>query len=357
MRIAYVAHVNGGRSGVFHKIAGQIAEWRARGHEVRALVATREDVTPWTAELADVACHRYGGPASRLQAMTGLVRDARAFRPDVVYVRWDMFYPPMLWFPRRAALAAEVNSDDLREYALGSRTRARYNSTTRRFLLGRARALVFVTDELSAGPSFHAFRGLHRVVTNGIRLSEYPQLPAPANERPRLAFVGTAGQPWHGIDKLVRLSALRPDWQFDLVGMGPDTLGPDVAEAPANVTWHGPLEREAVLAVLARADVGVGTLALHRKSMSEACSLKVREYLAVGLPVMYGYRDPDADALGPYSLRISNTETNVEDNLAEIDSFVAASRGVRVPRAAIGHIDMACKEAERLALFEELAGR
>jgi glycosyltransferase involved in cell wall biosynthesis len=263
-----------------------------------------------------------------------------------------MFYPPMFWFPRGAALAAEVNSDDVREYALGSHGRARYNSATRRFLLGRARALVFVTDELSASQSFRSFRGRHRVVTNGIRLDEYPVLPAPDNERPRLAFVGTAGQPWHGIDKLVRLAAMRPDWQFDLVGMERTTL-----DGPPNVTWHGQLERPDVLAVLARADVGVGTLALHRKSMSEACSLKVREYLAVGLPVMYAYRDPDADSLGPYSLRISNTETNVEDDLERIDAFVAASRGVRVPRAGIGHIDMACKEAERLALFEELARR
>ncbi len=351
MRIAFVAHVNGGRSGVFHKIAGQIAEWRARGHEVRALVATRDDTTPWT-ELQDVACHRYGGAVSRLNAMTRLVREARAFRPDVVYVRWDMFYPPMLWFPRRAALVAEVNTDDLAEYALGSSGRARYNSATRRFLLGRARALVFVTDELSASPSFRSFRGQHRVVTNGVRLDDYPHLPAPANERPRLAFVGTAGQPWHGIDKIVRLAAIRPDWQFDLVGMGTTTV-----DAPPNVTWHGQLERQGVLAVLARADVGIGTLALHRKSMSEACSLKVREYLAVGLPVMYAYRDLDADSLGRYSLRISNSETNVEDDLAQIDSFVAASMGVRVPRASIAHIDMAHKEAERLALFEALADR
>jgi len=352
MRIAYVAHVNGGRSGVHQKIGAQVRAWQAHGHQVALFVATRSDEEAWSGLVSDTVCCRYDGGLSRMRAMTRQVRETRAFRPDLVYVRWDLFYPPMFWFPRRPPLIVEVNSDDLREYALGSPRRARYNRLTRGFLLGRARGLVFVTSELSGGSSFRGFRGLHRVVTNGIRLDDYPELPAPANERPRLAFVGTAGQPWHGIDKVVRLARARPEWSFDVVGVSPDAV-----DAPANMTWHGPLARQDVLGVLARADAGIGTLALHRKSMDEACSLKVREYLAVGLPVLYGYRDPDADRLGRYALRIANTESNVEDELSAIDAFIRQSIGVRVPRSMVAHIDAAGKETERLALFEELARR
>jgi hypothetical protein len=123
-----------------------------------------------------------------------------------------------------------------------------------------------------------------------------------------------------------------------------------------NITWHGVLDRKGVLEVLADADVGVGTLALHRKSMQEACPLKMREYLAVGLPVMYGYQDPDIDALGPFALRIPNTETNVVDDLTRIDDFVVRCRGIRVPRSSVAHIDLARKEERRLALFHELVG-
>jgi glycosyl transferase family 1 len=355
MRIAYFAHVNAARrSGVFHKIAGQIEQWSAAGHEVRLFIATRDHDDPWSDRLGDAAFVRcFDGPLSRIKAMASLVEGVRAFDPRLVYLRWDLFYPPMLRFPRRAPLIVELNTDDEAESALGSGVRSTYNRLTRGLLLGRARALVFVTSELSAKPSFAGFKASHRVVTNGIELAAYPSLPAVEGPVPRLAFVGSADQPWHGVDKLVELAERRPAWRFDIMGLNADTALISGA-APANVIWHGALDRAQVIDILATADVGVGTLALHRKSMTEACPLKVREYLAVGLPILYGYTDPDADGLGGYALRIENTETNVIDALDAIDDFVTRSRGVRVPRSAVAHIDVAVKEGQRLALFDEL---
>jgi hypothetical protein len=355
MRIAYFAHVNAARrSGVLHKVAGQIDRWSAAGHEVRLFVATRDRDDPWSERLGDAAVvRRYDGPLSRIRTMIALVEGVRAFKPSLVYLRWDLFYPPMLRFPRRAPLVIEINTDDQAESALGSRVRSTYNRLTRGLLLSRARGFVFVTSELSGKPSFAGFRAVHRVVTNGVELAAYPSLPAVEGTAPRLAFVGTADQPWHGVDKLVDLAARRPAWRFDIMGLDADTAlisGP----APANVSWHGAIDRAEVVEVLATADIGVGTLALHRKSMNEACPLKVREYLAVGLPILYGYADPDAEGLGRYALRIENTETNVIDALDAIDDFVTRSRGVRVPRAAVVHIDVGVKEGRRLALFDEL---
>lgn len=351
MRIAYFGHVNGGTdSGVFNKMASQVDRWRAEGHEVRTFIATREAGEPWQARFGDAVVGRYDGALSRLRAMTHLVRAVRRFRPDIVYLRWDLFYPPMLAFPRGAKLVVEINTDDLAEYALGRRLRAVYNARTRGLVMGRAQALVFVTGELSRQASFSRFPGRHCVLTNGIDLASYPVFPAPRNERPRLIFVGTAGQPWHGIDKVVMLARSRPEWRFEVVGMRREG-----AASPANITWHGPLERAAVLEVLALADVGIGTLALHRKSMAEACPLKVREYLAVGLPVLYGYMDPDADRLEPLTLRIANTESNVVDEIDRIDAFVGAARGKRIPRSHLAHLETHAKERQRLALFDALA--
>src|SRR5512147_2265569 len=105
MRIAYLAHVNAARrSGVMPKMAGQIEHWRAAGHDVRLFVATRDADDPWTERVGDAVVRRYGGPLSRLRALVGLVEGIRAFRPSLVYVRWDLFYPPMLRLPRRAPL-------------------------------------------------------------------------------------------------------------------------------------------------------------------------------------------------------------------------------------------------------------
>ena len=352
LRIAYVAHLSGQSDpGVIHKIAGQAAAWRGHGHTVKLFVATRDRAVPWSSRLGDSVVRQFDGPVDRIRAVNALVAGARRFQPSIVYLRWDVFYPPMLWFPRRAALVVEINTDDLGENALGTRPRALYNAATRGILLGRARALVFVTSELSRRAAFSRYRNRHCVITNGIDLEAYPVLPARPHDGTRLVFVGSAGQPWQGIDKVLTLASLRPDWRFDVVGMTADS-----GSRPANVTWHGQLDRTALVEVLAGADIGLGTLALHRKAMDEASSLKVREYLALGLPVIYANVDLDADGLGEYVLRIANTESNVVDELPRIDAFVERARGLRVPRSHLAHLDVAHKEEQRLALFQELAG-
>ena len=352
VRIAYFAHVSGGsRSGVFQKIAAQVDHWRTRGHIVRGFIATRDDPDPWRSSLGDCTVGQYASPSSRMRVMVNLVRAMRSYDPNVAYLRWDLFYPPMVWFPEQAALVLEVNTDDLHEYALGSRTRSLYNTLTRDVMLTRARALVFVTSELSRCASFARYTGRHLVVTNGIDLAAYPELPAVERGPLRLAFVGSDREPWHGVDKLMTLAAMRPEWCFDVVGPRNESR-----TSPPNVRWHGSLERADVLSVLAKADVGVGTLALHRNVMTEACPLKVREYLAVGLPVLYAYIDSDMGSLGSWCLRIANSESNIVDEIDRIDAFVRGCRGTRIPRSSVAHIDLRFKEQQRLALFDDLAG-
>ena len=124
---------------------------------------------------------------------------------------------------------------------------------------------------------------------------------------------------------------------------------------PPNVRLHGVVERGRLLELLAEADVGLGTLVLHRKDLSEASPLKLREYVAVGLPVVYAHVDPDIDRLGTLALRIPNNATNIADNLDRISDFVEHARGKRVPRAVLGHIAASAKESQRLQLFELLA--
>ncbi len=354
MKIAYYAHVNDARrSGVLLKIAGQVREWRAAGHEVRLFVLTRDADDPWTEAAGDVAIRRYASALSRIRAVAALVEAVRAYGPRLVYLRWELFYPPMIRFPGRAPLVLEINTDDKGEDAWAGRGRRAYQALTRWILMRMAQGFVFVTTELGNSRSFAGFRARRRVVTNGVDLAAYPVLPPATGSEPRLVFVGTAGQPWHGVDKLLRFAPLRPDWRFDIVGMDYDIMDPG-AVVPPNVAFHGALDRAGVVDMVSRADVGVGTLALHRKSMDEACPLKVRAYLAMGLPVLYGCADPDLDGLGTYVLRIPNTETNLTDAIDAIDAFVTRSRGVRVPREAVAHIDVRVKEGQRLALFDDL---
>ena len=351
MRIAYYLHLQGSEvPGVMNKVMAHTHAWREAGHQTRLFVMTRDEPTVWTSRIDDVRVERYTHMVSRMRANLRLVRAIREYDPDILYVRYDLFYPPMALLPRRGPRVVEVNTDDRVEFALSTRRRSQYNLLTRSLVYGPASALVFISAELSRRPSFARYHASKKVIPNGIVVADYPELPAPKGDPPMLVFVSNPSRPpWNGVDKVVQLARLRPDWRFEIVGESGEHV-----ESPHNVVWHGLLQRAALLKVLARARIGIATLALHRKREEENSAIKVREYLAVGLPVLVAYSDPDLTGLEPYFLRLPNTEHNVEEGLDAIDEFVDRSAGLRVPRSAIRHIDVAFKEKERLALFESL---
>jgi hypothetical protein len=193
------------------------------------------------------------------------------------------------------------------------------------------------------------------VIANSIDPDGYPPLPGPVDGPPRLIFTAGNGEAWQGFDKVTELARRRPAWRFDVVGRPTERSGLRARESsPVNVQWHDRLERSSLVEVLASADVGLGQLALHRKGMHEACPLKAREYLAVGMPVVYAHVDADVDRLAPHVLRIANTETNIVDELDRITAFVEHARGRRIPRSMLQHMTVAAKEEQRLALFESL---
>jgi hypothetical protein len=91
--------------------------------------------------------------------------------------------------------------------------------------------------------------------------------------------------------------------------------------------------------------------------MQEACPLKVREYLAYGLPVIIGCKDTDFTESAPFILRLPNSEDNIETSLSAIESFVSKWKGKRVPREAIAHLDLEVKESQRVKFFEDVLRR
>ena len=80
--------------------------------------------------------------------------------------------------------------------------------------------------------------------------------------------------------------------------------------------------------------------------------MKVREYLAVGLPIIIGYKDTDFLDGAPFILSLPNCEDNLVDGIERIELFVESWQGKRVNRALISHLGADIKEAQRLEFFE-----
>jgi glycosyltransferase involved in cell wall biosynthesis len=348
-RIAYVCYWNAYRvDGVAKKISMQTGHWKRNGYDVEifALTPASADASPaWGA-----AAYPFTNAASRLAAATRLLGGVRRFRPDVVYLRYDLLPPPLHLVPRHFRTVVEINSDHTVEYR--RRRRAGLSELYGRWnwpvLLRRAAGVVSVTHELLALTEPYGLPSV--VIGNGIDLDESAPVPAAADGRPTIAFAGTPGQAWHGVDKLVGLARARPDLDVVLVGPRVDD------ELPPNVQSHPYQSRDGYLPLLATADAALGSAAFHRNGMNEGSPLKVREYLACGLPVILPYRDTDLDAVDDwFVLRIPNEERNLVEHAEEIVRFVQSVRGRRVPRQAVERlIGAAAKEERRLSFFESL---
>ena len=99
-----------------------------------------------------------------------------------------------------------------------------------------------------------------------------------------------------------------------------------------------------------------GTLALHRKDMDEACTLKEREALAYGLPVILAYHDSDlSEVTLDTILKIPNTENNVIENYERIRKFAYDMLGRRVDIEKVyPYFDQREKEQSRLEFFQKI---
>jgi glycosyltransferase involved in cell wall biosynthesis len=357
VRIAYLVHFRGGReSGIFHKVATHADEWTRRGHEVGLFVATGvEAASAWRSLPQSVRVVAAStGVKSMLVGRERLVERLRRWRPDIVYARHTLAYPGLVRLVHSIPTVFEINSNDLTEFRLVSARRWRFATLTRAMLLRPAAGLVFVTHELRDDPLFARFGKPSIVIGNGIRLADYAALPPTNNVAPRLVFLGHPHSPWHGLDAIETLARDFPDWQFDVVGPGPEELSPLLQ---TNVTCHSTLTRDAYLPLLARADAGLGTLALYRKRMQEASPLKTREYLASGLPVVIGYVDTDFPEGAPFLLSVPNRADGVITAHAQIRDFVESWRGKRVSRNDVAVLDASAKEARRLEFLGGLVPR
>jgi glycosyltransferase involved in cell wall biosynthesis len=351
MRIAYICYWDMTLAdGVAQKINTQIGYWRRFGHDVQLFALRPHLGTPAASRPTSLAVT--GRHVNRIRASSRLANAVRSYAPDVIYLRYDLFAPAIARLLRELPAAIEINSWDRGELR-SRRGAAIYSEYNHRILARGARGIVCVTHELAR--LFSSFRKPIEVIANGIDLAKIPPANSaiPSGSRPQLVWLGSRDTPWSGIDKIVWLATHMSDCDFSLIGVSNADLP---APTPTNVRALGRLGRVEYDELLRGADTAIGTLALHRIGLREASPLKLREYLAYGLPVIAPYDDTDFIGERPwYLLHLPNTESNVRDHLVAIRTFVSAVRGKRVPREEVAvRIGADGKEARRLRFLERI---
>ncbi|PID43982.1 MAG: hypothetical protein CSA52_03415 [Gammaproteobacteria bacterium] len=171
-----------------------------------------------------------------------------------------------------------------------------------RIVLTRAQAVVAVTNEIleyefSRIVGQSSVRGKPGFVySNGLNMDRVRLAADQREGKPKLLFVAAQFKPWHGLDILLdEISRFKGDLELHIVG--------DVGDLDCfdeRVVFHGRLSADEICVLAAKIDLAIGSLAMFRNNLTEGATLKVREYLALGLPVFACHKDSGLPVDFPY---------------------------------------------------------
>jgi len=369
MRIAYLlAEDLSKHPGLKHKIDTQICYWQAAGHEVfRIQHFDCTVISPDGEKHAHADNYVSGAKTSKWQRLRLLsiqyefvVNSLKDIKPDLTYSRYLFPAKKVTQIKEYSGrLVMEINSDDRAEYLQKRLLTGLYNAIFRRQVLNKVDGLVFVTNELANKSAFSSYTKQRLVIGNGVEVCSFEFVEKAGNLKPQLVFIGSPGQSWHGLDKVGYLAEQCPDYGFHVVGPNNGECMQLWGQIPNNITVHGYMASIDAQKIIKNMDVGIATLALYRKDMSEACPLKVRQYLAQGLSVIAASDDPDIQFPQSFYLQLPNNGKNVESNLVVIRDFVERVTGhtdirLSARQFAEKYLSAAEKEAERLQFFEKV---
>lgn len=160
------------------------------------------------------------------------------------------------------------------------------------------------------------------IFPNSAISNQEPCLDWRTGDIPQIIFIASEFSEWQGLDKLINAASTdNTPCAIHLIGKISDQ---DIRRCSNDQRFiiHGLLKQQDILNVMKIAWCGLSSLALERKGMYQACTLKVRDYLQAGIPVYSGHEDSALPKNFPYYIQGSV-------NLVEIISFAKKMRSIR----------------------------
>lgn len=240
---------------------------------------------------------------------------------DVVILRY-LIATPIFWWSFRRRNFKLITEHHHKEGVTGLRS-GRWKSIVLETLFGR-KCLTIVDGLIGVADEIRDYQVARRgwacpslSVPNGIAVRSIPftQFIPFDGQRLIIVLVATNGNfPWHGGDRIIEgiknyMGPLKIE--LHLVGDYDREKFVDIS-TDKKVFVHGMLKGKALDLIMGRANVAIGTLALHRNGMVEASPLKTREYMARGIPFLKSYHDNDIPDDFEFVLNIPPTEDLVE---------------------------------------------
>jgi glycosyltransferase involved in cell wall biosynthesis len=172
-----------------------------------------------------------------------------------------------------------------------------------------ARAILGVTPELGYYQTqLRAPHKPHFVYANGIDVNSVELLADNRDaQQLNIAFICNTFSAWHGLDRFVdavaHIDEMPQGVQIHLIGKVSQAQHEHINSlgSSSNVfKVYGYLESDKYRRLLSWCDIGMGSLAMDRQSLKQGTTLKVREMLALGLPIYSSHEDSSLPDSFPY---------------------------------------------------------
>jgi glycosyltransferase involved in cell wall biosynthesis len=306
MKILYHHRIRS-KDGQYVHVEELVHALRGAGHEVVLVGPRRVEQESFGADAGAAAWLRTVLPQMlyellefgyTIPAFFRLLRAARRERPDVIYERYNLFFPAGAWVKRllRLPLLLEVNAPLPEERSkFGGLALKELGTWSERYDWRTADWLMVVTGVLGErvrAAGVPAERVV--VIPNGINRERFGSAPSPDAARQALGlqdkcvlgFVGFIRE-WHGLEHVIEFLAAERDPRLHLlmVGDGPARQSLEAAAerlgVRGQVTFTGTVDRDRVADYIAAFEV-----ALQPAVVEYASPLKLFEYLALGKAIV-----------------------------------------------------------------------
>lgn len=216
---------------------------------------------------------------------------------DIFLLRYYVHDPFQLWFVKKCKkpvffLHHTMEVPELTQYSkfIGL-LRSILELIIGRYAIDNAKGIIGVTKEIVDYEISRTKKTKKTkfIYPNGILISNNILIDKRKKDIPEFIFVANFA-PWHGLDILLKnITESNHQFVLHLVGKVPPQL--DRFTNDPRVRLHGVLSQEQIKQLSAQCWVGLASFALYRNKMKQACPLKVREYLMLGLPVCGDFED------------------------------------------------------------------
>lgn len=191
----------------------------------------------------------------------------------------------------------------------------------------RSEGIVGVTDEITQYEINKTGDPLkpHITIGNGIDVQSMPvRNPGYFTGKELNLLCVSSVSPWHGLDRLIRgLSEYSSDTRvrFHIVGVGVElqnlkNLAKDHSVENL-VIYHGFLSGAVLDEIFDQCHLAIGSLGIHRKGLKTTSEIKIREYIARGIPFICSSSDPDIPEDFPYFMKVP-----ADDSAIDIEKIV-----------------------------------